>query len=886
MSLNPGMRLGPYEILGPLGAGGMGEVYRARDTRLDRTVAIKVLPEHLSDAPEVRARFEREAKAVSSLNHPHICVLYDVGNQDGVDYLVMECLEGETLAVRLERGAMPADELMRIGIQIADALDKAHRQGIIHRDLKPSNVMLTKSGAKLMDFGLARSTGLAPAVGTLSQSPTMSRPLTAEGAIVGTYQYMSPEVLEGREADARSDIFAFGAVLYEMATGKRAFEARSQASVIAAILERDPAPISSIQPMTPPALERLIKQCLVKDPDSRRQSMHDVLLELRWVAEGGSQAGVPAPVAARRRGRARLAWVVAGVAAAAAVVFGVGYFSHRPARTEQIRFLIGAPEGITFIDSPRISPDGRYVAFNMTDSTGVTRIWVRAMSSLAAQPLMGTEGAARPFWSPDSRFIGYMADNKLKKVAVTGGPSVTVCESGSRGDGAWGTGGVILFDGSAADSIARVTASGGVPSPATRLDRGRREIGNAWPEFLPDGKHFLFLAFGSRADSVAVKVGSIDSKDVKILAIGNYSRIDFAPPGYVLFVRDRALMAQPFDAKALKLTGEPFPVVDDVSAGGGGASNADFSVSDNGVLVCRGGVGSGNSRLVWLDRTGKALGTLGAAADYSTISLSPDGERVAAEIGQLGAGVDIWILDRIRGVTTRLTFDPGDDLWPVWSPDGTRITFGSNRAGNFGIYEKQSNGVGADDLVLKTADDVGPSDWSSDGRYLICLSSAPATRWDIWALPTFGDRKPTPFLKTQFADYEARLSPDGRWLAYSSSESGLREIYIQAFPDAGGKWQISTQGGRDPMWRRDGKELFYISPDGKMMSVDIAAAATLQAGVPKVLFEGVRSNENPLGRSYAVTADGQQFLVIRPDRARAIPSTTVVVNWMAGLGGK
>jgi WD40 repeat protein len=595
---------------------------------------------------------------------------------------------------------------------------------------------------------------------------------------------------------------------------------------------------------------------------------------------------VPAPVAARRKGRARLAWVFAGVAAAAAVVFGVGYFSHRPAKAEQIRFLISAPEGITFIDSPRISPDGRYVAFNMTDSTGVTRIWVRAMNALAAQPMMGTEGAARPFWSPDSKFIGFMADNKLKKVAVTGGPAVTVCESGSRGDGAWGRSGVILFDGSAADSIARVSASGGVPSPATTLDRGRRETGNAWPEFLPDGKHFLFLAFGSKAESVAVKVGSIDSKEMKILAIGNYSRIDFAPPGYILFVRDRALMAQPFDGKALKLTGEPFPVVDDVSAGGGGASNADFSVSDNGVLVCRGGVGSGNSRLVWIDRTGKVLGTLGAPADYATISISPDGERVAAEIGQLGAGVDIWVLDRTRGVTTRLTFDPGDDIWPVWSHDGTRITFASNRDGDFGIYGKQSNGVGADDSLLRTSDNAGPSDWSSDGRYLVYLSSAPVTRWDIWALPTFGDKKPIAFLKTQFSEFEARLSPDGRWLAYSSSESGRREIYVQAFPDAGGKWQISTQGGRDPMWRRDGKELFYISPDGRMLSVDIAAGATFQAGVPKALFDGVRSNDNQLGRSYAVTADGQQFLVIRPDRARAIPATTVVVNWSAGFQEK
>ncbi len=888
MALPSGTKLGPYQVLEPVGAGGMGEVYRARDTRLDRVVAIKVLPEHLSASPEIRARFEREARAVSSLNHPHICTLYDVGHQDGVDFLVMEFLEGETLAARLARGPLPTPELLRVAIQIADALDKAHRQGFVHRDLKPGNVMLAKSGAKLLDFGLARSTGLATTLTDLSRSPTMSRALTAEGSIVGTFQYLSPEVLEGHEADARSDIFAFGAMLYEMATGKRAFEGKSQASVIAAILEREPEPVSRIQPLAPPALDRLIAQCLVKDPDQRRQTMHDVLLELQWIAEGGSKAGVPLAVSERRRGNTRLAWTIAGAALVVAAGFAVGWLAHRPARPEPVRFFVAAPGAANAVGSPKVSPDGRIIAYNVIDSTGVSRIWVRPLDALASQPLADTEGAGRPFWSPDSRFIAFMSGGKLRKVAAAGGPAVTVCESGSRGDGSWGAGGVILFDGTANDSIRRVSASGGVATAATRIDRSRGETGSAWPQFLPDGKHFLFLAMCAKAESSVIKVGELGSNDVRTIATGNFSRMEFVQPGYMLFVRDRALMAQPFDARGLRLTGEPFPLMDDVAVGGGGASNADFSASENGVLVSRGGLATAGSRLTWVDRTGKLLGTVGAPADYGTLSLSRDGGRVATEIGSPagGSAPDIWILELSRDVSTRFTFDPAADVWPVWSPDGASLLFGSDRTTTFAVYQKPSSGATDEQLLFKTGTDAAPADWSADGRYIALMEMNAKTRWDIYVLPTFGDRKPIPFATTEFPEMEPRFSPDGRWISYSSNESGRREVYLQPFPGPGGKLQVSTHGGRDAQWRRDGRELYFIGADGKLMSVEVTPGAVVQLSTPKPLFDVPRPDDSLLGvfgGNYAVAADGQRFLIRRQVQAPTLPATTVILNWTADL---
>ncbi len=853
----------------------MGEVYRARDTRLDRTVAIKILQGHLALDDDIRQRFEREARIVSSLNHPNICTLYDVGRQDDMDYLVMEHLEGESMADRLARGPMPLPEVLKTAVEIADALDRAHRQGLTHRDLKPGNIMLTKSGAKLLDFGLARSAPPSRSMSDLS-SPTMSRPITAEGTIVGTFQYMAPELLEGKEADARSDIFSFGAVLYEMATGRRPFEGRSQASLIAAILKETPRPISALMPLSPPALDRVVSRCLEKDPDDRWQTARDLLLELKWIGDAGSRAGVPIPVAARRKSRERLAWVLAaagGIATVALLGFEV---VNAPRKAEPVQFFIATPASITSIGTPKVSPNGRYVAFNATDSTGISRIWLRALGSLSSEPIPGTEDAQRPFWSPDSRYLAFMAEGKLKKVAVTGGPTQTLGETGSRGDGSWGRTGVILFDKSASDSIIRIAAAGGVAAPITRIDRTRGETGNAWPQFLPDGRHFLYLGLSSRAESTALKVGDLRSTKTRVLLTGNLSRIEFVAPGYVLFVRDRALLAQPFDARKLQLRGEPFPIVDDVAVGGGGAANAEFSASDNGVLVFRGSAGSGTSRLTWVDRAGKDIQVVGDPGAYSAHSVSPDGKRIAVETGN---NPDIWTIDSGRNVSTRFTFNAAQHYWPVWSPDGTRIAYTSDQQGAFAVFVKPATGARPESLLSNTSVPIGPSDWSSDGKNLACAVQG-VGGWDIWIQPT-GGAVAYPLLASQFREMEARFSPDCRWIAYSSNESGRREVYIQPFPGLGGKWQVSSQGGRDPEWRRDGKELYFLTLAGVMTAVDVSGTAgtDLALGPPKTLFAGILADESQIGHNYAVSADGQRFLIRKTVRAGELPATTVFMNW-------
>jgi Tol biopolymer transport system component len=811
-------------------------------------------------------------------------VLHDLGSESGVDYLVMEYLEGETLAARLIRGPLPTDELLRVATQIADALDKAHKQGLIHRDLKPANVMLTKSGAKLLDFGLARVTGLATSIGDISRSPTMSRQLTAEGTIVGTFQYIAPEVLEGAEADARADVFAFGAALFEMATGKRAFEGKSQASVIAAILERQPPPISTLQPMTPPALERLVAQCLAKDPGERRQSMHDVLLELKWIAEAGSRAGVAAPVAAKRRVTARLAWIAAGAATAAAAFFAVGFFARAPKPPEIVRFEVPVPPGAFNVGSPRISPNGRYLAFNATDTAGVARIWVRPLDEVVARPLNGTEGALRPFWSADSRSLGFFSGRSLRKIAVGGGAALTIGDFPGGADGSWSRDGVILFDAGPNDSISMIPATGGSPAGITTLDRSRGEVGHAWPQFLPDGRHFLFLSFGASPESTSIEIGDIETRKRVRVAVGPFSRVEYVPPGYIIFARERALMAQRFDSNRFRLEGEAFVVADDVFASGtGSARNADFSASATGVLVHRGGQGAGTNRLTWVDRSGREISELGSPNTYGELTLSPDGERVAVEIGQDDTATDLWLIERARGVSTRFTFERGADIWPVWTPDGSEIIFSSNRSGVYRIYRKPSDGSRDEVLVHAPGGRAsGVSDITRDGRFMAYLTTGGGTRWDVFTLAV-GDSVPVPFATTQFAEWGARFSPDGKWLAYSSGGSGRRELYVSAFPGPGGKVQISTRGGESIRWRRDGKELYYISPEGELMAVDVAVVGgALKIGRPHALFRaGVAGAGAFFGGSYDVTADGQHFVVRMPTREVSVPPSTVVLNWTA-----
>ncbi|HEX9286464.1 MAG TPA: protein kinase, partial [Thermoanaerobaculia bacterium] len=736
MSLTSGTRLGPYEILALLGSGGMGEVYKARDTRLDRSVAIKVLPERLSSSEEGRQRFEREARTISQLSHPHICALYDVGRESGIEYLVMELLEGKTLEDRLARGALPTEQVLRFGIEIADALDKAHRQGIVHRDLKPGNVMLTKSGVKLLDFGLAKTlersldatgreqaaAGQRPMAGvSLTALPTQQA-LTQEGTILGTFQYMAPEQLEGHEADPRTDIFAFGALLYEMATGRKAFSGTSRASLISNIMKEEPVPVSTIQPMTPPAFDRVVRTCLAKDPEDRFQTAHDAKLQLQWIVEGGSQAGAPAVVGSRRRSRERVAWGVAAGAILAAVLATLGYVRRTPVEAPTIRSSILPPEKTAFeiggedSGSVTISPDGRRITFVAKDAAGKKLLWLRPLDAVAARSIPGTEGATWPFWSPDSRFIAFFAEGKLKKVDAAGGPPLTVCDAKRGRSGSWNRDGVILFSPDSTVAVHRVSAGGGASTPVTRLDESKGETTHRWATFLPDGRHFLYMAgthaAGTGSEMNVIYLASLDSKD-RTLLLHARSNVAFAS-GYLIYVLEKTLLAQPFDAKRLRLTGDPVPLGDSVLYDPS-YFRAAFSASDNGVLVYAGGTGGSKARLAWYDRSGKPIGApFGDPIDYRNFSISPDGKRLAAEVADstTGAG-DIWLSDFARGTRTRFSFGSGESICPVWSPDGSRIAFTRmEKTLHTRIVAKPSSGGGGEETLLQGSGDICPKSWS------------------------------------------------------------------------------------------------------------------------------------------------------------------------------
>ncbi len=888
MTLAPGTRLGPYEILSPLGAGGMGEVYRARDTRLERTVAIKVLSPQLSASPESRQRFEREARTISQLSHPHICALYDVGHQDGTDYLVMEYLEGETLGDRLAKMTIPLEHTLRFGVQIADALDKAHRQGIVHRDLKPGNVMLTKSGVKLLDFGLAKAMAPAAPASSLTALPTQQG-LTQEGTILGTFQYMAPEQLEGKEADARTDIFAFGAVLYEMATGRKAFSGTSQASLIGAILHTDPAPISSLQPATPPALDRIVKTCLAKDPEERWQSAADVKRELRWIAEGGSQVGLPDAVVSRRKSRERLLWIpiTALLALAAALPWAIRSSGRAPPGVRPMRFVVMPPEKAIFTEEPPpagiVSPDGHHIAFVASSAAGA-QLWVRALDSLTALALPGTEGASYPFWSPDSRFIAFFAGGRLKKIELSGKSPQILCDAFDPVGGTWNREGTIVFSrGFSGEPLYRVPASGGTPAPVTRLDQSRREDSHRWPHFLPDGRHFLYLAsISTRQANNAIYVGSLDSKETKHLVTAN-SNAAYAPPGFLLFVSNDTLMAQPFDPDSLVLKGDAVPIAERVEPNLAGAF-ASFSVSENGVLTHWSG--TAQRELVWFDRAGSRLGALGGASDYTSPSLSPDEKRVAVARSDSHTGSsDIWLIEVARGIQTRLTSYRTEEAFPIWSPDGGGILFISNRDGPEDLYQRVFSRADADEALHKSSvAHKHPMDWSRDGRFILYQTRQARTGSDLWVLPLSGDRQPFPLLQTEFGEWHGQISPDGRHVAYTSDESGAWEVYVQPFPGSGERLRISASGGEQPRWRRDGNELFYIAADGTMMAVPLdRQSGSLNAGIPKALFKTAVHAPSRVLFTYVVTGDGQRFLINTSATDALRTPLTVVLNWTAEL---
>jgi eukaryotic-like serine/threonine-protein kinase len=893
MALTSGTRLGPYEIVAPLGAGGMGEVYRARDTRLDRTVAVKILTQGLADTPEIRQRFEREARAVSSLNHPHICALYDVGHQDGIEYLVMEYLEGETLAARIEKGPMPSADVLRYASQIADALDKAHRQGIVHRDLKPGNVMLTKSGAKLLDFGLAKGGEIIQG-GDLSSSPTVSRPLTTQGTIVGTLQYMSPEQLEGKATDARSDIFSFGAMLYEMATGKKAFEAKSHASLIAAIMKEEPRPMRELQPMTPRLLEHMVKTCLAKDPDDRPQSAHDLKMELDWLRESSGISDAPKLDAGRSTARSKLPAIMlaAGVLALAAAIVVAFLFRPQNSRAERLEFSIPLQGEMSHL---ALSPDGRMLAFVTPDqSSGANMLGLQRVGSPGITILPGTQGASYPFWSPDDSYVAFFADGKLKKVAASGGvPQVLAIATSGRG-GSWSRRGVIVFSPQASGWLWKVNADGSnVVSLTDKIFDARQIVSHRWPVFLPDGEHFLYIAvsFTNNLDNSArgIYVGSL-SGEAKRLISAAQSNPGYAN-GYLFYLDDKkSLRASQVDVSKGTVSGESQVVTDQIGYQPSIFWGA-FSVAENGTTVYNTNVGSTLSVLTWYDRAGKELGRVGDVGVLANPTLSPDGTRLAEDIADAKANnVNLWLSDIKRGTNSRFTFDSSEAVVGIWSRDGNLVAYRSLALNDTNIFLKQAQGLQPAQSIFSaktsahTTDDLDPNSWSLDDKQLLCTLQPAAGGSQLVLLSASGG-KLTPFLSTKSNETNGQISPDGKWVAYASNESGDWEIYVTTFPTAAGKWQVSRGGGTEPRWRGDSKEIFYIAPGSTLTAVPVAGGDTFSSGNPTPLFRTqFRANVSSTDLySYDVTKDGQRFLVNRYAKPPQVAPLHIVLNSTAGL---
>lgn len=891
MALTAGTKLGPYEIVSPLGAGGMGEVYRAHDSRLGRDVAIKVLPPQLQADPDLKARFEREARAISSLQHAHICTLFDVGHQDGIDYLVMEYLEGETLAARLLKGPLPLDQVLTIAIQTADALERAHRHGIIHRDLKPGNIMLTKSGAKLMDFGLAKGKAAGAmsgrsGAGVLTPStPTMNlaemtspqTPLTQKGLLVGTFQYMAPEVLQGAEADARSDIFSFGCALYEMAAGRRPFEGKSQVGVLAAILEREPDPISAVQPMTPPALDKLIRTCLAKDPDQRWQSAHDLKLQLEAISEMGSKAGVPAVVAGARRERKRVGTIfaVAGWVLAVAGLIAAGLYSRRLSEEQQpVRADIDLPSGVDMsmnsFGGAVISPDGKRLAIPAATPNG-SELWVRDLTGGKAELVPGTQGAAFPFWSPDSNMIGFFSNGKMRTVAAAGGPVQIICDAPAGRGGAWSQAGMIVFTPNIEEPLYKVGESGGVPVAVTKLGGTGHTHRN--PIFLPDGKHFLFTQRLVAAPVGDLYAGSLDGGAPKPV-VQQASNGVYAQ-GYLLYLHDRNLMAQHFDPKSMTVSGNPVPVAENVEYWGP-KDLGDFSVSATGTLVYR-TEQAAESRFAWMRLPGKESEEFGDTITgiSDPISVSGDAKKISfAKREPNAAETDLWLFDVERKIMTRQTFNTPGLIYSAFSPDGTKLAITAS-IGTKGSMRIKTLANGAEQVISSAVQDIAyVHSWSPDGKYLIVSIQDPKTLFDVYAQPADGS-KPVPLLNQSYDERDGEVSPNGKWMAYISNESGRIEVYITDFPGAHSKMQVSSEGAFWHAWSHDGKRLYFTNGK-KLMVTEIRNPETMELGGTALV---TTLDAQPLGFG----SDGR-LLVLKATNGQQAEPLRMVLHFPESLG--
>jgi eukaryotic-like serine/threonine-protein kinase len=867
MPLTSGTKLGPYEILDPIGAGGMGEVYRARDTRLDRIVALKVSKDQFSE------RFEREARAVAALNHPNICALYDVGP----NYLVMEFVEGENLA-----GPLPLATAVSYARQIAEALEAAHEKGIVHRDLKPANVKVTPAGTiKVLDFGLAKVLSEDPVPGSMQDSPTLSMAMTRAGMILGTAAYMSPEQAKGKPADRRADIWAFGVVFYEILAGGQTFTGDTAAETLASVL-KETISFDRLPPDTPPAIRALLNRCLERDLRKRLQAIGEARIALEGPLEPGGAPEAPRQVEVRT---SRAPWAIAGVLALALAGLAAWTWWPRAAPVEvgAVRFTVAPPDGATLTSAnPRatqlsVSPDGRYVAFVADDSGGGRSLWVRALGSLAAQKFDRTDNAIFPFWSPDSQTIAFFADGKLKRIPVSGGSPLTICDAPNPDGGTWNRDGVIVFAPTTSGPLHRVLAAGGVSMPITALDKSKQETAHEWPQFLPDGQRFLYWARSEKGGIYAQSLGS----NQRTFVLETPGRAVFAS-GFLLFLRDATLMAQRLDLKSLRMEGEPVTAAEDVRTGGNNGRNG-FSASENGVLAYRSGADRANVQLSWYTRDGKPAGTALAARDYVWIELSPDDRHVAVERRPNESGTaEVWLLDLSTSVFSRLTTSTDSVRKPIWSSDSRSIVYYVSDGKDAGIREVVIGG--ADSAVFADGKTNYLDDWSRDGKLLVYHT---ANGTAVSVLPLSGERKPQVVFQTQFQKDQFRLSPDGRWIAYTSFESANQpEVFLATFPSFTNRRQISTGGGLMPRWRSDGKELYYVSLDRRMMAMEVKVSSTLQLGAVKSLFQ-FRGALTTGSYSWAVTSDGQKFLVEEPPGAStsgAFEPLHIVVNWPAALG--